>query len=151
MSRVVNVEYNIIKVFTIYILLIVILVSILFSARSRYLPSDVILFTEYDPSVDMDEKLARTSTLQEAQRLLCSGDEAAPPSKAQCPDSPLVSPPSTPPSPQYESASCSVAQEYDDIPLRQLPAGFVIHGNLQLLFILSYYYLFLYRGRLSKI
>ena len=103
------------------------------------MPPDVILFKEYDPSVDMDEKMTRDSSLQNAKKLLCSDDDddaledSLPAKVARVqPTVPsestrLVTPPSSPSSPPFEYDPA--AARYDNTALRDLPHGVVIYGN----------------------
>lgn len=101
-------------------------------AKARCLPPDVIIFPEYDPSEDMDQKITRKKS---KKRALESVSPVAPPaakSSRQCStpaNTTLPSPPSTPPSPAFEPVSTAGASAYADVPLNALPSGFVIHGK----------------------
>ena len=106
----------------------------MFLAKARYLPPEVILFTAYDPRVDMDEKMTHDASLQRAKRMLDLEDDGDQPrakitrpntSTAVTVSDRLVTPPESPESPPFE---LDPNADLLDVPLQSLPHGLVIHG-----------------------
>ena len=104
------------------------------SAKARHLPPDVIIFQEYDPSEDMDQKITRKKKAKRGleDAAATTAEEPVPKSTRRCStpaaDTTLPSPPDSPPSPQFEPVSSADVTAYPGVPLRSLPSGFVIHG-----------------------
>ena len=104
------------------------------SVKARLLPPDVIFFPEYDPSEDMDQKIIRRKKSKRAlEDAAAAADQPAPKSSRRCStpaNTTLPSPPSSPSSPPFELDPAADVTSCPGVPLRSLPSGFVIHGNL---------------------
>lgn len=106
----------------------------MFSVLSRYLPPDVILIPEYDPSVDMDEKCKQMGPVNIdaiVKRVKASGIGTSKIRRQSTPvpadhSAVLESPPSSPESPAFEMEVPPDAVVKGGAPLRS--AGPVIRG-----------------------
>ena len=111
-----------ISLFTIFVLL----------AKSRCLPRDVIIFPEYDPSVDMDEKCKHMAPVNiDAVVKKVQGTDVGSAKRrrqstpVQDQSAVLESPPSSPESPAYEVVAPTISVQ-PGIPLRSV--GPIIRG-----------------------
>ena len=95
----------------------------------------VLVTTPLLPLADLLSLVANDKRKSKSKRKLDLNSESGAPSvktprnSTPIPQTELLAPPDSPPSPAYEvivSSSC----DYDDVPLRSLPSGFVIHGML---------------------
>ena len=132
--------------------------TILYSVLAHYLPPDVILFPEYDPSTDMDEKCKRmkpvdVDAVARKVKSAISGADAGSSTAARAQSTPvddrsaLVSPPSSPESPAFDlevpsgTADHQFEAVYKGVPLSALPPGLVIRGNLFISICLFLFYM----------
>ena len=108
--------------------------------KARLLPPDVIFFPEYDPSEDMDQKIIRKKKSKRALEDAAATDQPLSKSSRRCStpaNTTLPSPPTSPSSPPFELDPSADITTCPGVPLRSLPSGFVIHGNLYFIYIYS--------------